>query len=248
MWYIGTSGFMTSQKKWLTTNLNCIEMNSTFYKLPSEKVINNWKQFPHDVKFSIKVSRFITHIKRLHNVEAAWKIFWNRISKLGTKLNVLLFQLPPSFKYNNINKMRILKMKKFLPKNVPIVFEFRDISWFNKENYKMFKKLGWCISGTYINKKPGGKWMGTMPPGLLIPPKTSKITYLRIHGSRGYRGELNNTQLKMIKKELKSRKASNNFVMFNNTFFNKRGKFCNYKKIKIYYAAVCNAIEFVKIK
>ena len=43
-WFIGTSGFMVSKKVWLDLpNLNCIEINSTFYSLPKEKTIQNWK-------------------------------------------------------------------------------------------------------------------------------------------------------------------------------------------------------------
>ena len=46
-WNIGTAGFMISQKQWFELNtLNCIEINSTFYRLPTEKSITNWNKFP----------------------------------------------------------------------------------------------------------------------------------------------------------------------------------------------------------
>ena len=67
-WFIGTSGFMVSQKQWLEMpGLNCIEMNSTFYKLPSPKTVQKWKNTSPNLYFSIKVSKYITHMKRLKN-------------------------------------------------------------------------------------------------------------------------------------------------------------------------------------
>ena len=247
-WFIGTSGFMISQKNWLSIpNLNCIEINSTFYKLPSVKSIEKWHAFPSHVSFSIKASKYITHIKRLKNVKEAWRVFWDRISPLGDKLKVVLLQLPPSFQYNAVNKERIKKMQKYLPSSVNIVFEFRNISWFRPDIYSLFKKAHWCVGGTYIKKKEGSSWMGTMPAGLLLPPKTSDITYLRIHGGRGYRGELSKKELRNLKKNIRNKKAKENYIMFNNTFFNKYGKSCKINDIKVIYAAVCNAVEFTKI-
>ena len=247
-WFVGTSGFMISQKNWLSIpNLNCIEINSTFYKLPSEKSIKKWSEFPEHVSFSLKASKYITHMKRLKDVKAAWKVFWDRIKPLQPKLKTVLIQLPPSFQANDVNIERVKKMKDYLPTSVNIVFEFRNMSWFNDNIYDVFRKNNWCVGGTYIKKKEGSSWMGTMPPGLLLPPKTSDLTYLRIHGGRGYRGELSESELSKLKKEIASRKAKENFVMFNNTFFNSRKKSCKYKDIKIIYAAVCNAIEFTKL-
>ena len=108
------------------------------------------------------------------------------------------------------------------------------MSWFNDNIYDVFRKNNWCVGGTYIKKKEGSSWMGTMPPGLLLPPKTSDLTYLRIHGSRGYRGELSDSELSKLKKEIASRKAKENFVMFNNTFFNSRKNRVNTKILKLF--------------
>ena len=119
-WFIGTSGFMTSQKTWLDLpGLNCIEVNSTFYSLPSRKTVNNWKTLDPNLYFSLKVSKYITHMKRLKNCKAAWDKFWNRVKSLDNKLKALLIQLPPSFKYNSVNLERVEKMAKYLPKNGP---------------------------------------------------------------------------------------------------------------------------------
>ena len=88
---IGTSGFMISQEKWLELNcLNCIEINSTFYRLPTEKSINRWNNFPDNVGIIIKASRYITHMKRLNDVKEAWEKLWDSIKPLKNKLKYSL--------------------------------------------------------------------------------------------------------------------------------------------------------------
>jgi len=245
-WYVGTAGFMISQAEWLKLSppLNCIEINSTFYRLPSKKSVEKWSHLP--VTFSIKASKYITHIKRLKNVKGAWQKLWNIISLLKSKLKVVLFQLPPSFAYNPENIRRIVTMKEYLPTSVNIVFEFRNNSWFQKSVYLRFKTLKWCISATYIDKPVGSSWMGTMSSGLHIPPKTGAISYIRIHGQRGYRGSLDKKKLRELKISLAKLHARDNFVIFNNTFFTSRNKACNFYGHRITYAAVCNAIEFTQ--
>ncbi len=242
---IGTSGFMVSQEKWLQLKcLNCIEINSTFYKLPTEISINKWNNFSPDVGIIIKASRYITHMKRLKNVKEAWNLLWNKIKFLN-KLECVLFQLPPSFVYNEDNLQRIIEMHKYIPNNLRIAFEFRNSSWLNNNTYKIFKNLKWCIVATYIQKNKDSTWMGTMPSKLNIPPKTANFMYVRIHGSRGYKGSLDYEELKNIKTKLI--KSNNNFVMFNNTFFDSRKDYCTINNIKIKYAAVCNAAKFSSI-
>ena len=108
--------------------------------------------------------------------------------------------------------------------------------------------MKWCIAGTYIQKKEGTTyWMGTMPSGLNLPPKTSAFNYMRIHGSRGYRGSLDRDELTKLRNSLNKQKCNESFVMFNNTFFDSRSKHCTVDGIKIKYAAVCNAAEFTNI-
>ena len=75
--------------------------------------------------------------------------------------------------------MQRLRELDFIPqilnKKIDIVFEFRDVSWFEKQDViELFKTRNWTLGGTFIEKKSGGKWMGTMPNGLHIPNKIFK--------------------------------------------------------------------------
>ena len=249
-WYVGTSGFMVPKNIWINLpGLNCIEINSTFYALPSSTTINNWKTFSdkNNIFFSIKCSKFITHIKRLKDCKTAWKKFYSKIQPLSNRLKAILIQLPPSFRLNDENFERIKLMSKYLPySRENIVFEFRDKSWFVPKVYNLMKKYNLCLGGTAIERPTKARWLGNLPTGIHIPPKTSKSTYIRIHGQKGYKGYYSTKKLKKSKNLIKQRKTRKNFVIFNNTFFDKRGRTCKIDRKKIRYAAVCNASQFGK--
>jgi len=247
-WYIGTSGYMISKKQWLELKyLNCIEINSTFYALPKKQTIKNWYN-TENVVYSLKCSKLITHFKRLKNCKNEWQIFWDRVKPLREKLKAILIQLPPSFKLTPDTFVRLKTFISYLPtKKTTIVIEFRNKSWFVDEIFKLFKKHNITMGGTVISRPTKKRWMGDLPSGINIPPKTSNSTYLRIHGEKGYKGFYNKNTLKTIKNKIKQRHTKKNFVMFNNTFFKKRNKTCKIDNKKIRYAAVCNAIDFSKI-
>lgn len=245
---VGTSGFMVSKSTWLKLPcLNCIEINSTFYHLPKESTIASWQSMPDHVGVVIKASKYITHLKRLIDVREAWEKLWTLIRPLGARLKCVLFQLPPSFKYKEEHMERVIAMHKFLPRELQIAFEFRDISWFQPSVYETMHKLDFCMVGTYIKKAEGSKWLGTMPKGLLMPPATSNINYLRVHGGRGYRGALTKPQLEEIRLAFAQQKTRYSIVMFNNTFYDRRGQHCDVAGQSVRYAAVCNAAEFTAL-
>ncbi len=245
-WYVGTAGFMVSQPLWTSLpGLNCIEVNSTFYRLPLASTMEKWKNLSPTLLFSLKVSRYITHMKRLKDCKGAWGQFWRRAKILGKKLKAVLFQLPPSFKFNEVNMERLRKMSAYLPKGGPaIVFEFRDKSWFVAPVYELMKKNGWCLGGTAIRRPTTRYWLGNMPSGLHLPPRTSNTTYLRVHGQKGYRGYYGPKELRNIREKIGKKGTTQNFVIFNNTFFEKRGRTCSKMGKKIRFAAVCDAVAF----
>lgn len=241
-WLTGTSGFMTSQKNWFEkTALNCIEINSTFYRLPTERGINNWNSFPREVDTVVKVSRYITHIKRLIDFAEIWQPFWDSVKNLKN-LSAVLFQFPPTFKNTDINLERIKAMQPLLPKDLKIFIEFRDISWFNHDIYKIIESLGFTIVSVLLNKtEKTAKWLGTMPDGLTLVPAMNNATYLRAHGGKGNRGFYTEDELEKIYQQIAGFKAKTNYALFNNTFFTDRTMQCCLDD-SIRYAAVCDAM------
>jgi uncharacterized protein YecE (DUF72 family) len=83
--------------------LNTIELNGSFYSLQRPTSFSAWyDSTPEDFQFSIKGSRFITHLRRLREIEAPLANFFAQgILRLGEKLGPFLWQFPPSFKFNS---------------------------------------------------------------------------------------------------------------------------------------------------
>lgn len=80
-----------------------IEINGTFYSLQRPSSYQSWaERTPADFIFSIKGSRYVTHMRRLHNVEIPLANFFaSGLLKLGAKLGPILWQFPPSFRYSH---------------------------------------------------------------------------------------------------------------------------------------------------
>lgn len=246
-WFIGTAGFMTSQTKWQSSGkLNLLEVNSSFYKLPGRRQIDNLMKLPDNVSFVFKMSRYVTHIKRLKEVDDAIDTFMDSIKQIMHRTRGILIQLPPSFTYKDVNLERLQKLSnKFDMKRLDVFIEFRDPSWFREDVYKFMKKAHWIIVGTWIMKREGTSFMGNMPGGLVIPgPSIAQASYVRIHGGRGFRGELSDKQLQELRCVLNERNTVHNYVVFNNTFFRDRKNTCMKDGVTYNSAAVCNAIDF----
>jgi uncharacterized protein YecE (DUF72 family) len=185
-YYVGTSGWhyehwrvifypeKLAKPKWLefyARNFNTVELNNSFYRLPSEKAFLNWRQSsPKDFVFAVKVSRFITHIKRLKNVEEPLQNLLSRADLLQDKLGPLLYQLPPGMKRNDETLESFLSI---LPRRHRHVFEFRHESWIDDGVFSILKKhnAGLCIFD--------------MPDFTCPVVATADFAYVRFHGSTG---------------------------------------------------------------
>ena len=80
-----------------------IEINGTFYSLQRPSSYQSWAdRTPPDFMFSVKAPRYITHMRRLRDVEIPLANFFaSGMLKLGPKLGPILWQLPPNFKYSD---------------------------------------------------------------------------------------------------------------------------------------------------
>ena len=148
-----------------------MELNNSFYQLPSEKAFENWRDTsPDDFVYAVKVSRFITHIKRLKNVEEPIETFLSRARHLQEKLGPLLFQLPPNMHRND---ERLDAFLSLLPRGLRHVVEFRHESWLDEKVFEILRRhnVGFCVFDM---------------PGLACPlVATADFAYIRFHGSSG---------------------------------------------------------------
>ena len=90
--------------RWLehyAQHFGTVEVNSTFYRLAKPEVVARWlEQVPDDFVFSVKASRYLTHIKRLANIGPYVERFYAGIQPLveAGRLGPVLWQLPPNLK------------------------------------------------------------------------------------------------------------------------------------------------------
>jgi uncharacterized protein YecE (DUF72 family) len=185
-YYIGTSGWhydhwrqlfypdKLPKAKWLefySRHFTTVELNNSFYRLPSEEAFANWRDSsPANFTFAVKVSRFITHIKRLKNSEEPVDTFLGRAKILEQKLGPLLYQLPPNMHRNDD---RLESFLSILPPKLKHVIEFRHQSWLDDG---VFEILRWHNAGLCVFDMPG----------LSCPlVATADFAYIRFHGSTG---------------------------------------------------------------
>jgi len=223
--YIGTSGWVYShwegifypedlsgkdKLKYFSQHFKTTEINYSFYHLPKATTYQNWyKQTPKDFIFSIKASRFITHIKRLKDVKIPWKTFLENALNLKEKLGPILFQFPPNFSATEENIKRLEKFLTILRSRVSgkYAFEFRHETWCNEKIYKLLKKYNcaWVISNS-----------SSFPKAEEI---TANFIYIRMHGSKVlFSSKYTNKELKDLAQKIKKWQKENKdvYIYFNN--------------------------------
>ncbi|KTD16799.1 DUF72 domain-containing protein [Legionella jordanis] len=181
--HIGTSGW--SYKGWIgdfypenlsTTKMlsqyakcfGSVEVNTSFYGTPKKKTITTWcADTPQEFIFSCKASRYITHLKRLHDAKDALAYLYNAFEPFAEKLGPILFQLPPRF---HVDVKRLLEFLNLLSKDYDYTFEFRDRSWLCDEIYDILQthEISLCFYD----------FRGYRSPEIV----TGNFIYLRLHG------------------------------------------------------------------
>lgn len=219
--FIGTSGWnyysfkeifyplSLKPKDWLSfyaQYFNTVEVNATFYRLPSLKTFEKWyTETPENFVFSLKAPKVITHLKRLKEVEEELKEFLNRIAGLKEKAKVLLFQLPPSLKYEPEVFKKFLKI---LPPNYLKVIEIRHRSFHNEEFVTLLKEHKVCLCFSDC--------AGRYPSWYEI--QTTDFLYFRMHGSQKlYVSNYEDKELEELVKKIHSYQVKRVFIYFDNT-------------------------------
>ena len=163
MFWVGTSGYNYPEWKgsfypekfsaakmlpYYAERFSTVEINYTFYRLPTDKVMESWAEAtPSEFAFTLKASRRITHDARLKDCQDLVDYFYERARKLGPKLGVLLFQLPPWLRKDLELSDSFLGG---LPSGVRAAFEFRHDSWHSAEVFARLRdrNLALCIADT----------------------------------------------------------------------------------------------------
>lgn len=219
--WIGTSGWSYAnwrgafyprglkQGDWIgfyATQLHSVEVNATFYRLPSETMLKGWvEKTPEDFLFAVKAWRAISHYKRLQDCEESLKIFLARLWPLKPKCGPILFQLPPRFACDTD---RLAEFLALLPSERRFAFEFRDPSWHNEEVYALLARHNAAFCQFQL--------------AALRSPRvaTADFVYVRLHGPKArYRGGYSAQALRGWRDWLRGQMAEGRdaYVYFDNT-------------------------------
>jgi uncharacterized protein YecE (DUF72 family) len=215
---VGTSGYLyrhwrrvlypegLSQREWLPWYarwFDTVEMNATFYRLPSAAAVDRWRAIvPREFTFAVKGSRYLTHLKRLLDADTGVARFYEPIARFGPKLGPVLWQLPPRM------RLDLERLDRFLSR-VPAgrhAVEFREPDWYTLETCAVLDAHGAAFcEHDQIPRPP--------------PRRTGGWRYLRFHGTTGrYDGRYGRDALRPFADDLlaSARRGEDAFVYFNN--------------------------------
>lgn len=115
-----------------STQFNSIELNATFYGMPSAEQVLTWKEkTPADFKFFPKITNTVSHFRRLLNIDDVVTQFATAVLNFDEKLGMVFLQLHDNFKPKDYERLEQFVNK--WPKEVPLAIELRNTEWFTDE-------------------------------------------------------------------------------------------------------------------
>jgi uncharacterized protein YecE (DUF72 family) len=176
-------------RNWLryyAKHFDTVEINMTFYRLPKAEAVARWvEETPLGFTFAVKVSRYVTHVKRLLDVPQHLPLLYERIQPLldSPKLGPLLWQLPPTFK---VDHDRLAHALEHLHDGRRHAFEFRHPSWFTEQTYGLLREHNVAL---VIGDRP-------QVNEFQAHELTADFTFVRFHGgTRGVDGNYSHREL-----------------------------------------------------
>jgi uncharacterized protein YecE (DUF72 family) len=197
------------QRRWLeyyASVFDTVELNNTFYRLPSRTAVESWAhRTPDGFCFTVKSSRYLTHMKRLTDMDRGVHRLWERLEPLveSPRMGPVLWQLPERFHRDDA---RLAFALERLPPGRH-AFEFRHPSWAAPAVLGLLRDHGVALC---IGDHPERRWQ---PLEL-----TADFTIVRFHhGTRGRRGNYSETELREWAPRLRAwSERADVFAYFNN--------------------------------
>ena len=152
---------------------DAVEINNTFYHLPAPEVFAKWHdQTPAAFTFAVKASRYITHMKKLAEPELHVDRFLSHAAELREKLGVVLFQLPPFWKFNGERLGGLLDYidEQTIVPRLRVVLEIRHPSWLCDECFEILRHHHTALVFADLGDR------------LVEAPVTADFIYIRRHG------------------------------------------------------------------
>ena len=197
-------------RRWLAfyaDHFDTVEVNSTFYRLPRTSAMQGWVDgSPSGFLFAVKMSRYLTHVKRLTGVEESLALFYERIAPLvrSPKLGPILWQLGPQFRRDDD------RLAAALEASPPgrHAWEFRHPSWFAEPVLDLLRAHDAALVVGHHPKRP-----------FQTLELTADWTFLRFHhGARGRGGNYSERELEEWARRIESWRdgGADVYAYFNN--------------------------------
>lgn len=163
---------------WYAAQFDAAEINASFYRLPSAEAVAGWaRQVPDGFVFAWKVSRFITHNKKLKDCSDSVALVFGRMAPLGGALGPALIQLPPQLRRDDDRLAAFLALP---PKAQRLAVEFRHESWYRPQVFQILADFDaalcisdhhsapspWEVTASWVYVRghgPGGRYVGRYP-------------------------------------------------------------------------------------
>jgi uncharacterized protein YecE (DUF72 family) len=184
-----------------------VEVNATFYRLIKRSTVEGWvERTPPGFLFAVKGSRYLTHIRRLREIEQGLERFWEPLEPLreSGKLGPVLWQLPGSFHRDDDVLAAALEQ---LPRPARHCFEFRHPSWFEPAVMRLLESHGASLVIPHDGRRP-------LPQARPV----GEVAYLRLHhGARGRNGNYSASELDEWRRRIAAWRARRDvFAYLNN--------------------------------
>jgi uncharacterized protein YecE (DUF72 family) len=197
------------RRRWLeiyAEQFDTVEVNTTFYRLPRREAVAAWvSQTPAGFLFSVKASRYLTHIKRLTDVGEGISRFYERIEPLlqADRLGPVLWQLPANFHRDDA------RLEGWLAALGPgrHTIEFRHPSWFVAPVLDALRDAGVALT---IGDHPERSFQSH--------EATADWRFIRFHyGARGRGGNYSATEIETWARRIAQwRRRDDVYAYFNN--------------------------------
>lgn len=225
--HIGTSGW--SYKDWMeifypknlkstdwlphyAKTFDCTEINSSFYRLPLKQTVINWvNKVPEEFLFCPKMSRYLTHIKRLKEPEEPLERFFSIFEPMKKQMGPILIQLPKTVSFNYDTTEYLYRLLKERYSTYSFAMEVRHESWMTDESYTLMAKYDIA----FVISHSGNHF----PYAEVV---TSKNIYFRFHGPGTlYNTKYDDTTMEMYAELFKKWVIEGHelWIFFNNDWF-----------------------------
>lgn len=146
------------------------EINNSFYKLPTRENIAKWvDSVPKGFLFCPKMSRYLSHLKKLHDPQEPLERFFTNFSPFKEHLGPILIQLPANSRFHTeVAEAFYAESDRY--KGYRFALEVRHPSWFSEESIGLMKKHGITLVFSQADQFP------------YLEEITAKDIYLRFHG------------------------------------------------------------------